>query len=183
MSVTDVLSRVVSKLELAEIPYMIAGSFVSTFYGVPRSTQDIDIVVDPNRSTLDTLLKSMPEDEYYVDADVAHDALRRRSQFNVLDMATGWKIDLILRKARPFSVEELSRRAPGVLFGVEVFMATPEDSIISKLEWAKLSDSDRQLRDVEGMIGVRATTLDLAYIERWVNSLELIEQWQRVTRP
>jgi len=183
MIVTEVLERFVGKLDLAGIPYMIAGSVVSTFYGVPRSTNDIDIVVDPNRSTLESLLKSLPEDDYYVNADVAHDALRHRSQFNVIDMATSWKVDLIIRKARPFSVEEMNRRVLGVLFGVKAFMASPEDSIISKLEWAKLSDSDRQLRDVEGMIGVRATTLDLAYIERWVSSLELTEQWKRINRP
>jgi hypothetical protein len=166
-------------LDAAGIPYMVAGSFASTYHGVPRSTQDIDIIIDPTGASLAALLATLPEADYYVDYDAAKDALRRRSTFNVIDLATGWKIDLIIRKARPFSMEEMRRRQRGELFGATVAIATAEDAIVAKLEWAKLGDSERQLRDVAGVLAVRAATLDVAYIETWVTDLGLEEQWAR----
>jgi hypothetical protein len=179
VSVGDLLRRLVEKLDAAGVPHMVAGSFASTYHGVPRATQDIDVVIDPTPTSLDALLASLPEDEYYVDADAAHDALKRRSQFNLIDLASGWKVDLIVRKARAFSVEELRRRVPAELFGAHVFLATAEDSIIAKLEWAKLGDSERQLRDVAGILSVCASSLDRAYIERWVTQLDLADQWRQ----
>lgn len=180
MSVGDLLTRIAAHLDAAGVPYMVAGSFASTYHGVPRSTQDIDIIIDPTDASLAALLAALPEPDYYVDHDAAGDALRRRSAFNVIDLATGWKIDLIIRKARPFSVEEMARRQRGELFGAAVAIATAEDAIIAKLEWAKLSDSERQLRDVAGVLAVRAATLDVTYIEKWVADLGLEAQWARV---
>jgi len=180
VSVGDLLRRLVAKLDATGVPHMVAGSFASTYHGVPRSTQDIDLVIDPTASSLEALLAALPANDYYVDPDAARDALRRRSQFNLIDMATGWKVDLIVRKTRPFSVEEFRRREPADLFGARVFLATAEDSIITKLEWAKLGDSERQLRDVAGIISVRGAALDRAYIEHWLVALDLVEQWNRV---
>lgn len=166
-------------LDAAGVPYMVAGSFASTYHGVPRSTHDVDIIIDPTDATLAMLLAALPDADYYVDHDAAKDALRRRSTFNVIDLATGWKVDLIIRKARPFSVEEMTRRQRGEIFGATVAIATAEDAIIAKLEWAKLSDSERQLRDVAGVLSVRAATLDVTYIEKWVAELGLETQWAR----
>ena len=173
------LERIVAALTSAGIPYMVVGSFASMIHGDLRSTFDLDLVVDPSAEQLQALLQQLPEDQFYVDHDVARDALRRRGMFNVIDNATGWKIDFVIRKARPFSVEELRRRVPGVLRGVAVHAATPEDTIIAKLEWSKAGGSDRQLEDVAGILRVSGPTLDLAYIERWVEELELREQWTR----
>jgi hypothetical protein len=122
----------------------------------------------------------MPVDDYYVDADVARDALARRSHFNVIDMATGWKVDLIVRKDRAFSLEEFQRREPAEVLGVRVFVATAEDAIVSKLEWAKLADSDRQLADAAGIVRSCGDRLDRAYVERWVAALGLAAGWRRV---
>ena len=84
------LVRLVRILDGAGVPFMIAGSFASAAHGLPRTTQDVDVVIDPaNPEALDALVRSMPPDDYYVDADTAHDALRRRSMFNVVDRASG----------------------------------------------------------------------------------------------
>jgi len=175
------LARLVAKLAAAGIPNMVVGSFASSFHGVPRSSQDLDLIIDPDRHSLSRLLADLSASEYYVDAAAALDALRRRSQFNVIDMATAWKADLIVRRARPFSVEEMSRRAEGNLLGARVFVASPEDTVLSKLEWAKQSGgSDLQLRDASGILQLRASDLDLGYIERWVVELELQDLWSRV---
>jgi len=94
--------------------------------------------------------------------------------------ATGWKADLIFRKARPFSRTELDRRAPFIVLGVRVFAASAEDTVLSKLEWAKLRESERQLRDVRGILDVKGDSLDRAYIEKWLDDLEVRELWARV---
>jgi hypothetical protein len=180
MSAGDFLARLVALLEAAGIPHMVAGSFASTFHGVARATQDLDIVVEPSAAALDAFLASLDPDVYYVDPDTARDALRRRSQFNVIDMTTGWKADLIIRKARPFSIEEFARRQPAELLGTRTYVATAEDSIVAKLEWAKQSDSTRQLRDVAGIVAMRAGALDLEYVERWVSALSLDAAWASI---
>jgi hypothetical protein len=180
VSAADFLRRLVSALDRANVAHMIAGSFASTHHGVPRATQDIDVVVDPTPAALDVLLAELSPLEYYVDADTARDALATRGQFNIIDLATGWKADLIIRKDRDFSREELARRQPVVLLGVSTFVSTAEDAIVAKVEWAKVGDSERQLRDVAGMLSVLGESLDLAYIERWIVALGLEDTWRRV---
>src|SRR5437763_9550117 len=104
------LARLTTKLAAAGVPHMVVGSFASSFHGVPRSSQDLDLVIDPQVESLRRFLSELPPADYYVDADTAVEAVRRRGQFNVIDMASAWKADLIVRKARPFSVEEMRRR-------------------------------------------------------------------------
>jgi hypothetical protein len=177
----EFLARLTGKLERAGIPHMVVGSFASSFHGIPRSSQDLDLVIDPDQESLQRFLADLPAGDYYADADAAVDALRRRGQFNVIDIATAWKADLIVRKARAFSVEEMGRRTEGDLLGAHVFVASPEDTIISKLEWAQLGGgSDLQLRDAAGVLGLRGADLDFAYIERWVADLGLEDLWRRL---
>lgn len=180
--VESVLRRIAAALKAANVDFMIAGSFASSMHGMPRTTNDLDVVIDVAPATLEALLRQFPAADYYVDADAARDALRRRSQFNVIDMATGWKVDLIVRRARRFSAEEFERRVPAELLGVSVFVATAEDTIIAKLEWAKMSGSEKQLRDVRGILDVRGPSLDVAYIERWVTDLGLTDSFQAAKR-
>ena len=178
--VSGLLDRVAQMLEAAGIPFMVAGSFASTAHGLPRSTQDLDLVIDPpDAAALEAMLASIPADQYYVDADAARDALRRRSMFNMIDLASGWKVDLIVRKNRAFSRDEFARRMKMSVLGVPVFVASPEDTIVAKLEWSKLAGgSQRQRRDVAGIVATVGAALDRAYIERWVRDLELADEWE-----
>lgn len=102
MTSDDVFRRVIGALEDAEIPYMLTGSFASAYHGAPRATQDIDLVIAPTAPQLHVLLNALPSSEYYVDEEAAFEAQRQRGQFNIIDVATGWKVDLIMRKARAF---------------------------------------------------------------------------------
>ena len=154
----DFLARLSTKLAAAGIRHMVVGSFASSFHGVPRSSQDLDLVIDPDAASLRRFLASLPVAEYYADADTALDAFRRRGQFNVIDTATAWKADLIVRKARPFSIEEMQRPIEGDLLGARVFVASAEDTVISKLEWAQLGGgSELQLRDAAGILTLQGT--------------------------
>ena len=176
---SGLLRKIISMLEAAKIPHMVVGSFASMAHGEPRTTRDLDVVIDPRLEQLDALVMALDPERFYVDPDVARDALRRRSMFNVIEIETGWKLDFVIRKARAFSIEEMRRRAPARILGIEVATATAEDTIVAKLEWAKEGGSDRQLEDVAGILRVRGPELDLEYIERWVAELGLDEPWQR----
>jgi hypothetical protein len=137
------LRMIVAVLETARIPHMVVGSFASTAHGEPRTTRDLDLVIDPSPDQLNELIGALDPERFYLDPDVARDALRRRSMFNVIEIATAWKLDLVIRKARPFSIEEMQRRTLTRILGMDVPTATAEDTIIAKLEWAKLGASDR----------------------------------------
>lgn len=179
MSIGGLLGVIVGLLDDAAIPYMVVGSFASSLHGEPRSTFDLDIVIDPDRARLDAFLAAVP-DRFYLDADVARDAFARRSMFNMIDQDSGWKIDLIVRKDRAFSRGEMSRRQRSTIEGTEVFVASAEDVVLSKLEWAKEGESSRQLDDVRRLLKVQ-TSLDTEYLARWVGALDLGAQWDAVT--
>ena len=177
MSAPEVLRRISRALDHAGIAYMLTGSFASAHHGAPRSTLDIDIVIAANPEQLRTFVKSLPISEYYADLDAALEAHKRESLFNVIDLATGWKIDLIIRKSRAFSQEEFGRRQLVNVQSTPFFVAMAEDVVIAKLEWAKLAQSQRQIEDVATILRLRWESLDRPYLERWISELNLSEQW------
>ncbi|KAB2900027.1 MAG: nucleotidyltransferase family protein [Kofleriaceae bacterium] len=179
MTGSETLRWLVAALEQAAVPYMVVGSFASSVYGRPRTTHDLDVVIDPTAASLDAFLGALDMDRFYVDADVARDALRRRTMFNVIDSTTGWKVDLVIRKQRPFSVEEFRRKQSGTILGVPVQLATAEDVVIAKLEWALAGGSARQLDDVRGILAAHGDRLDLAYVTAWAETLGLADIWGR----
>jgi hypothetical protein len=178
-----VIERLVRLLERVGVPYMLTGSIASSHHGLPRATNDADIVIDPTLKSLDRLLALLAAEGYYADASVAREALRGRRQFNVIDPNTAFKMDLIVRRNRPFSVEEFRRREERQLMGMTVAVASAEDVILSKLEWAKKADgSNRQLEDAAGVLRVSGARLDRAYVERWAAELGVTEFWHALLK-
>ena len=182
MNGRDILGRIVAALDRAGIPHMLTGSFASSAHGHLRATRDVDFVIDADADRLQAFVRSLPRSEYYVDEDTALEALRDAGQFNVIDLATGWKVDLIIRKPRPFSVEEFGRRQEADVEGTRVFVASVEDVIVAKLEWARLSESARQIEDVAALLRLRGRALDTQYVERWTTALGLVEQLEQARR-
>jgi hypothetical protein len=182
MSPEDVLGRLVRALETAAVPYMFTGSLALSIHGAPRATQDIDVVITPLLDQLGTLRAQLPDSEYYFDLDTAREAIRRESQFNVVDFASGWKIDMIIRKSRAYSQVEFERRTVVEFAGLRLCVATEEDVVLSKLEWAKLGGSDRQIEDVATLLRICGETLDRTYVERWVQTLAIQREWDAARR-
>ena len=172
MSQKDFLARLVMKLENAGIPYMISGSFGSSLHGEPRATNDIDLIIAPTARQLNTFIQSLSEG-YYVSSEAAREAFRNRSMFNVIDYQTGWKADFIIRKDRAFSLEEFRRRICTNILGVQVSVVSPEDAILSKLEWSKKSESGLQFRDALGIAVVQWESLDKEYLRKWARELNI----------
>lgn len=133
MKLPEVLPRIVDALEGAGLAYMLTGSFAGAYYGFLRSTQDIDFVIEGDRSQLLNFVESLPGSDFYADPESAVAAHGRRSMFKIIDLKSGWKIDLIIRKSRAFSVEEFQRRRKVTLGGRDFFVVSPEDLIVAKL--------------------------------------------------
>jgi hypothetical protein len=182
MSFLEVLQRTTAALDRTGIAYMLTGSFASVYYGSPRSTQDIDLVIAANPAQLRAFIEALPGAEYYADLDAALEAHKRESLFNIIDLKTGWKIDMIIRKARPFSQEEFGRRQLLSMHGVSLFVASAEDVILSKLEWSKLAQSQRQIEDAAGILKIRADSLDRSYLDKWIRELGLTKEWNEAQR-
>jgi hypothetical protein len=174
MTVPQVFQRITLALDQAGIAYMLSGSFASAYYGASRSTQDIDLVIAATPAQLRAFVQSLPSEEYYADLNAALEAYSHESLFNVIDLLTGWKIDLIIRKSRPFSQEEFRRRQVINLKDVPLSVASAEDIIVSKLEWSKLAQSQRHIEDVAGILRIRWDSLDHSYVEKWI-----VELWTR----
>jgi hypothetical protein len=183
MSGEAFLRAITAALQRADIPFMITGSVAGAYHGAGRATLDVDLVIDPDRARLEAFVTIIAATGVYVSAEAAREALTDRTMFNVVDTETGWKGDLIIRKDRPFSEAEFSRRQPIHFAGVDMAVATLEDVIVSKLEWAKLGGSARQLEDVRSLLRLRGAELDRTYLTRWVTNLELEAQWAAASAP
>jgi hypothetical protein len=175
MSQEAFLAEVADKLNAAGVPFMVTGSHGSGYHGQPRATNDLDLVIDPTAAQLDTFVASLGDD-YYVSADAAREALSRRSMFNIINLKLGWKVDLIIRKNRPFSIEEFGRRQAGSIQGCQVPIVSPEDVILSKLEWDLITASDRQIRDALQVAMAKWTVLDQAYLHKWAPALGVLDK-------
>jgi hypothetical protein len=176
------LARLVDRLEKAGIPYMVTGSLSGVLHGEPRSSRDVDVVIECDRSTLERFLV-LVENDFYVSRDEAGEALEKRALFNIVDLETGWKADLIIRKERAYSREEFERRTRAELHGISLFVVSPEDAVLSKLEWSKESRSELQARDVAAICHAQRGRLDVAYLRRWAKELDVEDELERVLTP
>jgi len=181
-NLAEFLKDIITTLEQTGIAYMVSGSISSTFYGRPRSTQDVDIVIEASSENLQALVTALQNKNYYADEQAAKEALSHTTLFNVFDATSGYKADLIIRKNRPYSVEEFNRRKSIYMLSQTLYLVAPEDAILSKLEWAKLGQSERQFTDALGIAIVQAERLDWAYIKKWSGILGLDELYQRLVK-
>lgn len=180
MTLAEFLAEVIDKLERSSIDYMIGGSVASSIYGEPRTTRDIEIVVEVSASSLRNLFADFDRDLVYVDEPDADEEILGGRMFNLLDLQGGWKVDLVIRKDRPFSKVEFGRRQQFLVLGVPAMVASVEDVLLTKLEWAKLSGSARQVDDALGIVAVQQSGLDLPYLRKWATELDVSELLERV---
>jgi hypothetical protein len=181
MTHEDALKLLFSKLDECGIPYMITGSFASNIHGLPRATQDADIVIEVKQRNLERFLESLGP-AFYRSSEAAMDALARQKMFNIVHLETGFKVDLIIRKSRPFSRMEFSRRQPAFYLGANRCFATAEDTILAKLEWSRMADSERQLNDALNVAKLQRGNLDRAYLEKWARELDVFDLLKSLLR-
>ncbi|MGO9275675.1 MAG: hypothetical protein ACLQOO_36460 [Terriglobia bacterium] len=175
MEILEVLQQVISKLEELRIPYMVSGSAASSFHALVRTTQDGDIVVALGPDEVEAFA-SVFAPEFYLDRASIHRSLEMGGSFNLIHFESSLKIDFFPLRKRSFSQQEFSRRQPRLVLKESMapaYVATAEDTILSKLEWFRAGGgvSENQWKDVVGIFKVQAGSLDLAYLHRWAREL------------
>jgi hypothetical protein len=179
----SVLMSVVAVFERLHIPYLVGGSMASALYGVARSTLDADIVADIRQDQVSALVAALGED-FYADDQMIRGAIEHRGSFNLIHLTTMFKVDVFIRKDRPFDQMQFERRVEQIIATEpeqKAFITSAEDIILAKLEWYRLGNeiSDRQWRDVLGVLRVQAGRLDLDYLRQWANELNITDLLQR----
>ena len=168
----EVLKIVAEKLENCGIAYMIVGSFASNIHGKPRTTHDADMVIEIDELRLEKFVRALGND-FYFDVESAKDAIRSAFMCNALHYDTGFKIDFFIRKNEAFALSEFARREINDLLEHPCWFATAEDTILAKLEWSKMGESERQFNDAVNIAKVQGTNLDFNYLQRWAADLQI----------
>jgi hypothetical protein len=163
----QVLKVISERLEAAYIPFMLTGSFAMAYYGQPRMTRDIDLVVSLAVDDVPGIVAALSPD-FYIDADDARSAVESQRMFNLMHFATGVKIDIIVRKSSEYRQVEFARRKDIEMSEVKTCIVSREDLILSKLVWAKDADSELQRRDVDSLLD---DSLDRKYLDQWAARL------------
>jgi len=171
-----VLARLARIFDALGIRYLVGGSLASSLYGIPRATQDVDLVADLELSHVGDLTAAF-SGGFYADAAMILDAVDRHESFNVVDLETMFKADIFVARGDPWSCEEMARARPERLDApggaVSINFASPEDTLLHKMVWYKLGNqtSERQWRDIVGVVKVQGASLEVAYLERWAPTL------------
>jgi hypothetical protein len=180
---THITIFVTRTLEELGILYAVGGSLASSLHGVMRSTLDVDIVADMRLEHIQPLVAALSKD-FYADDEMMRDAIEHHSSFNLIHYETAFKVDIFIQKLRAFDKMQLERRTASIITTEpeqSVYITSPEDTILAKLEWYRLGDevSDRQWRDILGVLKTRATELDLEYMRKWAKELKVSDLLER----
>lgn len=168
--VTDVFEKL-------GVRYAVGGSLSSSLHGVMRSTLDVDIVADMRLEHIQPLVAALSP-EFYADVEMMRVAIERHSSFNLIHYETSFKVDVFIPKPRPFDQMQLERRASAVITTDperSLYVTSPEDVILSKLEWYRMGGevSDRQWRDILGVLKTKTGGIDLDYLRHWAKQLKV----------
>lgn len=179
----EVTLKVTGIFEQLGVSYVIGGSLASTLYGMVRTTQDSDIVAEMRREHIQPFVSAL-QDEFYIDEEMIADSIQHNSSFNIIHRETMFKVDVFIPHQRPFLQSQFVRaQRQTFAFEKEVSakFASPEDTILAKLEWYRMGGevSDRQWRDILGVLKTRAGELDLGYLQKWAADLKIADLLKR----
>ena len=166
----DFLRRLIQFFEQYNIPYMLSGSVAMSIYTIPRHTQNFDFVVHLKEGDA-AMLANHFKDGYYCDEAAVAEAIHYRSMFNIIDFQSGYKADFIVLKDELYRQHEFHRRIQVDFMGMEIFLVTAEDLIISKIIWIQQLQSGIQKEDIRALC--KSTDLDWSYIKYWISMLNL----------
>lgn len=183
---TRITLLVTQTLEQLGIPYAVGGSLASSLHGVMRSTLDVDIVADMKLEHIHFMVAALSK-EFYADDEMMRDAIEHHRSFNLIHYETAFKVDIFIRKLRAFDQMQLERRRISIIATEpeqSVYVVSPEDVILAKLEWYRMGGevSDRQWRDILGVMKTRAGELELDYLRKWAAELKVSDLLERALR-
>jgi hypothetical protein len=182
--VLDITLLVTAVFERLGVAYLVGGSLASSLHGIPRATQDVDLVADLRSEHVSPFVDAL-QDTFYVDDAMIRNAIHRRASFNVIHLATMFKIDVFLPEHDVVLRQEMQRRqAYPLAGGRHLVVASPEDTILHKLHWYRLGGevSDRQWNDVLGVMKVQGASLNQAYLTQTAVLLDVADLLQHALR-
>lgn len=181
MSQQELLTLVIAELERLEIPYILTGSLVSSLQGEPRATHDIDLVVEFPPEAEGRLVRAFSDSRFYLDEAAVRRAVQNQSMFNLIDVVNGGEVDFWILTDEPFDRSRFARRRSESLFGAEILVSSPEDTILMKLRWAdKAGGSRKQFGDALRVYEVQHGNLDRRYLDNWAKKLSIQHLWQQL---
>jgi len=163
----------VRRLNQSGVSYMLTGSMASNAWGIPRTTHDLDFVLQLPPRHIPALVTAFSGGDYFIDESAVRGAYAPPHQFNVIHIPSALKADFWLLRPIPFEREMFSRKIRDTWFDETLWLATAEDLILHKLYWNRITPSDRQLNDVAGIVHVQKGKLDEGYLRRWAEELDL----------
>ena len=179
MNEQELLADCLRRLNRTGVTYYLTGSMASNYWGIPRTTHDLDFVVQLPVSAVSRIVHEFSGD-FYIEEAAVRAAYQPPHQFNAIDTRSALKVDFWLPKPEPFDREMLRRRARITLFGEPAWISTAEDVILHKLVWNRITPSDRQLGDAAGVVAVQAGALDKNYLRQWAQELKLTGELERL---
>jgi hypothetical protein len=179
MNEQEFLADCLRRLNRTGITYYLTGSMASNYWGIPRTTHDVDFVVQLPMSAVPRILHEFSAD-FYIEEATVRAAYKPPHQFNAIDTRSALKVDFWLPKPNPFEKEMLRRRVRVTFFGEPAWISTAEDVILHKLVWDRISPSNRQLGDAAGVVAVQADSLDKDYLRHWAHELDLTKTLDRL---
>jgi len=172
MDLVSLLKIVKKRLDKADIPYMVSGGIAVSFWGFPRTTHDIDMVIEAHEKDKDKIIKLFEKD-FYVSSEAVEEAIKKRFTFNIINNKSGLKIDFWLIKKDAFGRAEFKRRLKKKIFGEDIFIISPEDLILCKLIGFEETKSGRRLQDAKSIL--QTSRVDMRYIKNWARKQGTIE--------
>ena len=179
MNERELLVDCLRRLNATGLTYYLTGSMATNYWGIPRTTHDLDFVVQLPPSAVPRVLDAFRGD-FYIDEAAVRAAYQPPHQFNAIDTRSALKVDFWLPRPEPFDREMLRRRVQATLFRAPAWIATAEDVILHKLVWNRISPSDRQLGDAAGVVAVQAGVLDETYLKQWAQELKVTNELDRL---
>jgi len=173
MGQKEAFIKVIRILNDLKVDYMIVGGFAVSYWGEPRATHDLDIVIELKTDKKDEWVRIFRKEGYYIDEEAVDEAVNLERMFNVIHPESDLKIDFWIIKEDKYSRKRFERRVSQKLFGIKTFLASPEDLILTKLEWYRESDINKHFLDAQGIFKVQKDILDLKYLKRWAGILGL----------
>lgn len=174
------LKPVIATLDQLDVVYCVGGSVASSIHGIPRTTLDVDVVCDLKLSDVDPFVRFL-EPTYYVSEDAVKSAVLHQGSFNLVHYDTMMKVDVFKLKRREFDLQAMQRRvyrpASGATADTHLYLSSPEDIILNKLEWYRMGEqvSERQWLDVVNVMKVQGELLDRGYLQQWAGDLNLAD--------